>query len=303
MGGGHAHGSAGMRNRRTLVFALCLGLSVVAVQLVGAFLANSLALLADAAHMFTDVAGIALAIVAISIAARSTRPSRTFGLYRIEILATVANGFLLLGMSIYILTEAVQRWNHPEPVKPAVMIGAALYGVAANVTSMVILRRGSKESLAVKGAYLEVLSDALGSFGVVIAGLVVLATGFDRADVVVSVVIALFMVPRTLLLLRDAFGVLMENAPRGLDPGLVRAELAGVPGVESVHDLHIWAITSGMPSLSAHVVVTPACFDAERQPHVLAELQRTLYESFDIEHSTLQIELPEHREGESSQHP
>lgn len=303
MGGGHDHGSAGMRNRGTLVIALCLGLSVVAVQLVGAFLANSLALLADAAHMFTDVAGIALAIVAISIAARRTRPSRTFGLYRIEILATVANGFLLLGVSAYILVEAVQRWSHPEPVQPGVMIVAALYGVAANVASLLLLRRGSRESLAVKGAYLEVFSDALGSFGVVVAGLVVLGTGFDRADVIVSVVIAIFMVPRTLLLLRDAFGVLMENAPRGVDPELIRTDLAALPGVRSVHDLHVWAITSGMPSLSAHIVVEPSCFGADDQARLLAELQRTLHENFAVEHSTLQIEPPQHREGESAQHP
>lgn len=303
MGGGHDHGSAGMRNRGTLVVALCLGLSVVVVQLLGAYLANSLALLADAAHMVTDVAGIALALIAISIAARPTRPSRTFGLFRLEILATVANGFLLLGVSGYILFEAVQRWSDPEPVKPGVMIAAALYGLAANAVSMCMLRRGAKESLAIKGAYLEVFSDALGSLGVLLAGVVVLATGFDRADVIVSVAIALFMIPRTLLLLRDAFGVLMENAPRGLDPERVRDDLAAVPGVVSVHDLHVWCITSGMASLSAHVVVEPACFAGDRQPELLAELQQILHERFDIEHSTLQVELPQHRAGESGQHP
>lgn len=303
MGGGHQHASAGMRSRGRLLIALGIGVSVVAVQLLGAVLSDSLALLADAAHMFTDVAGIALAILAISLAARATAPRRTFGLYRLEILAAVANGLLLLALSAYILVEAVQRWQQPVAVQPGIMIAAAVYGVLANGTSMYLLRHGSRASLAVRGAYLEVLSDALGSIGVAIAGVVVWTTGYARADVIVSVLIALFMIPRTLLLLRDAFGVLMENAPRGIDLDRLRADILAVPGVVAVHDLHVWTITSGMPSLSAHVAASGDPYSDGSGTRVLCDVQAVVHDRHGIEHCTLQIEAPDHVVGEESAHP
>ncbi len=298
---GHTH-SAGMQNRPQLVRALFLGLSIVVVQVVGAFWSNSLALLADAAHTLTDVAGIGLAIAAITVAARRTKPHRTYGLYRLEIIATIANGLLLLALSGYILFEAVQRWESPESVRPGVMILAALYGVAVNGISLMLLRGGSGESLAVKGAYLEVLSDTLGSVGVVLAGVVVLVTGFDRADVVVSVAIALFMIPRTLLLLREAFGVLMENAPRELDLDQMRADMLAVPGVTALHDMHVWTITSGLVAMSSHVTVTQDPFRGGCGSQVLDELQALLRDKYGVEHSTLQLEPPEHQDHESGHH-
>lgn len=301
MGGGHSH-SAGMQNRPQLIRALCLGLSIVAVQVVGAALSNSLALLADAAHTLTDVAGIGLAIAAITVAARSTKPHRTYGLYRLEIIATIANGLLLLGLSAYILFEAVQRWGSPEAVKPGIMIAAAVYGVVANGAALVLLRRGSSESLAVRGAYLEVLSDTLGSIGVAAAGVVVLVTGFERADVVVSVAIALFMIPRTLLLLREAFGVLMENAPREIDLTQMRTDMLAVPGVTALHDMHVWTITSGLVAMSCHVTVTQDPFTGGWGSQILDDLQELLNTTYGVEHSTLQLEPPQHLAHESGQH-
>ncbi len=301
MGGGHSH-SAGMQNRPQLIRALCLGLSIVAVQVVGAALSNSLALLADAAHTLTDVAGIGLAIAAITVAARSTKPHRTYGLYRLEIIATIANGLLLLGLSAYILFEAVQRWGSPEAVKPGIMIAAAVYGVVANGAALVLLRRGSSESLAVRGAYLEVLSDTLGSIGVAAAGVVVLVTGFERADVVVSVAIALFMIPRTLLLLREAFGVLMENAPREIDLTQMRTDMLAVPGVTALHDMHVWTITSGLVAMSCHVTVTQDPFTGGCGSQILDDLQELLNTTYGVEHSTLQLEPPQHLAHESGQH-
>lgn len=301
MGSGHGH-SAGMQNRPQLIRALLLGLSIVVVQVLGALWSNSLALLADAAHTLTDVAGIGLAVAAITVAAKPTKPHRTYGLYRLEVIATIANGLLLLGLSAYILYEAVQRWSSPEEITPGIMIAAALYGVVVNGISLAMLRRGSGESLAVKGAYLEVLSDTLGSVGVVLAGLVVLATGFDRADVVVSVAIALFMIPRTLLLLREAFGVLMENAPRELDLERMKADMLQVPGVTALHDMHVWTITSGLVAMSCHVTVTDDPFTGGCGSAVLDELQELLHDKYGVSHSTLQLEPPAHADHESGSH-
>lgn len=301
MGGSHSH-SAGMANRPQLIRALLLGLSIVVVQVVGSLWSNSLALLADAAHSLTDVAGIGLAIAAITVAAKPTKPHRTYGLYRLEIIATIANGLLLLALSGYILVEATQRWENPETVKPAVMILAALYGVAVNGISLILLRRGSGESLAVKSAYLEVLSDTLGSLGVVLAGVAVLVTGFDRADVIVSVAIALFMIPRTLLLLREAFGVLMENAPRELDLEQMRTDMLAVPGVTDIHDVHVWTITSGLVAMSGHVTVTRDPFRGGCGSQVLDDLQELLRDRYGVEHSTLQLEPPDHLAHETGHH-
>mgnify|MGYP000859481964 FL=1 len=299
---GHDHGSAGMSNRPQLIRALFMGLSIVVVQVVGAIWSNSLALLADAAHTLTDVAGIGLAIAAITVAARATKPHRTYGLYRLEIIATIANGLLLLGLSAYILFEAIHRWSDPEPIKPGIMIAAALYGVVVNGLALAMLRRGRGEALAVKGAYLEVMSDTLGSLGVVLAGVVVLVTGFDRADVVVSVAIALFMIPRTLLLLREAFGVLMENAPRELDLDGMREDMLAVPGVIALHDMHVWTITSGLLAMSCHVTVSDDPFTGGCGSQVLDDLQGLLHDKYGLTHTTLQLEPPAHAEHEVGPH-
>ena len=303
MGHDHAHVSAGMKNRKPLIITLCLGLSVLVVQATGALLSGSLALLADTVHVFADVFGVLMALVAITVAARPTKQHRTFGLYRLEILVTVANGLLLLGLSIFILVEAYDRWFNPASIDAPIMLAAAIYGLVANGIGVWLLRKGSGESLAVRGAYLEVFSDALGSIGVVIAALILMATGWDRVDCLVSVAIALFMIPRTLMLLRSALSVLMENAPTGIDLDELRQHMAEVPGVVAVHDLHVWTITSGMPSLSAHVTVEPDPFVDGSGARVLEALKECLHDCFEIGHTTFQLESVEQSRKEEGQHP
>lgn len=303
MGADHSHASAGMRNRKQLLITLGLGISALAVQLVGGLMSGSLALLADSVHIFADVFGVALALVAVTVAARPTKPARTFGLYRLEILATVFNGMLLLVLSIFILYEAVQRWFEPEPINAWVVILAACYGLLANLAGVILLRRGSNESLAVRGAYLEVMSDAIGSAGVLVAGVVILATGWDRADVLVSIGIALFIIPRTLRLLGAALGILMEHAPADLDLEEVRRHMMEVDHVVAVHDLHAWTITSGMTSLSAHVTVEPDPYSAGSGTRTLQALEECVHDCFDIAHTTFQLESPSHTEAETPRHP
>lgn len=303
MGNDHSHVSAGMRNRKNLLIALGLGCSVLVVQLTGALLSGSLALLADSVHVFADVLGVGLAAAAVTVAARPTKAHRTFGLYRLEVLATVFNGLLLLGLSGYILIEAWRRWFEPTDISAPIMIVSAGYGLAANVASLLILRKGSAESMNVRSAYLEVMSDAMGSFGVIVAGIVVMITGWERADVIVSVAIALFIIPRTLTLLRQAFSVLMENAPRGLSLEEVRTHMLDVDAVVEVHDLHAWTITSGMPALSAHVIVEPDPFEGGTGGRVLDQLAECLHEHFEIEHTTFQLEPWQHKDHEDPRHP
>ncbi|MFZ1363108.1 MAG: cation diffusion facilitator family transporter [Candidatus Nanopelagicales bacterium] len=305
MGHDHSHGleSAGMRNRGRLAVTFCLGLLVLVVQLIGAAISGSLALLADSVHVFADSFGVGLALLAVTVAARKTKPSRTFGLFRLEILATVFNGVLLLALSGFILYEAWERWNSPSTIDAPVMLVAAVFGLVANLVGVYLLRRGAQESLAVKGAYLEVLSDALGSIGVVIAAIVIWTTGWDRADVLVSLAIALFIIPRTFLLLRDAINVLLESAPPDLDLDEVRAHILAVDGVAEVHDLHAWTITSGMPSLSAHVFVDPDPYRDGSGSEILLRLQDCVADCFGITHTTFQLESATHSEHEDVQHP
>ncbi len=292
-----------MANRKRLLITLCLGLSVLVVQAIGAVLSGSLALLADTVHVFADVFGVFMALVAITIASRPTKQRRTFGLYRLEILATVANGLLLLGLAAFILIQAYERWFNPEPIDAPIMLAAGVFGLVANSVGAWLLRSGSKDSLAVRGAYLEVMSDALGSLGVVLAAVILITTGWEQVDSLVSLAIALFMIPRTLLLLRDAFSILMESAPTGVDLDEIRQHMSGVPGVVAVHDLHVWTITSGMPSLSAHVTVEPDPFVDGSGARILVELNECLHDCFEIGHTTFQLESVEHSRSEGEQHP
>jgi cation diffusion facilitator family transporter len=292
-----------MQNRGSLAITLCLGISILVVQLVGARLSGSLALLAGSVHVFADVVAVALALIAITVAARPTKPHRTFGLYRLEIISAVFNGILLLGLSVYIVVEAIDRFTQPSVVNAPIMIAAAGYGLIANGIGMLLLRRGAGDSLAVRGAYLEVLSDTFGSAAVVLAGVVIMLTGWGHADSLASLAIALFIVPRTLLLLRDSLGVLMENAPTGLDLDLVRQRMMEVDGVRAVHELHAWTITSGMTSLSAHVTVEPDPYLDGSGARILAELDACLHDWFAIGHTTFQLESESHTENEPDLHP
>lgn len=301
----HQHGrsTATARHRRALLWALAVTLGVVGIQVVGGLLAGSLALLADAAHMLTDATGIAVALVAARLATRPPTSARTFGLQRAEVLAALANALLLGGLAIWVLVEAARRWSEPPEVATGLMIAVAVLGGLANLVSLALLHRGQRESLNVRGAYLEVLGDLVGSVAVVAAGVVIAVTGWTRADVVASAAIGLFILPRAWRLLREVVDVLLEATPRGIDLDEVRRHVLEVPGVVDVHDLHAWTITSGVPVLSAHVVVDDACLADNRSGDVLDALGRCLGEHFDTEHSTFQLEPRTHATHEHPTHP
>ncbi len=300
---GHSHApslTASYRSR--LVFVLGLTVTVLMVQLVGAALSNSLALLADAGHMLTDVAGIGLALLAITLANRPASPRRTFGYYRLEILAALANAGLLIGVALWVLIEAFDRLQNPPEVAAGSMLLFALVGLAANLVGMMLLRGGAGSSLNIKGAYLEVLGDALGSVLAVAAAVVIMATGWLRADAVGSVLVALLILPRAWLLVRDAVDVLLEASPKNVNLDEVRQHILDTPGVVGAHDLHVWTITSGMPVLASHVVVDDAVIAQGRSGHVLDDLTACLADHFAVGHCTFQIEPQGHAHHEAPTH-
>jgi cobalt-zinc-cadmium efflux system protein len=304
VGHGHRHApaTAGGVHSRRLVVVLALTLAVLAAEVVGAVLSGSLALLADAGHMATDAAGLALALAAVRLAQRPARGRRTFGWQRVEILAAVANGLLLLLVAVYVLLEAIRRIGHPPEIGSGLMLAVATVGLVVNLGSLAVLHGGRDESLNVRGAYLEVLADALGSVAVIVAAVVIATTGWTPADIVASAVIGFLVVPRAWHLLREAFDVLLEAAPRGVDLHQVRAHILGVDGVLDVHDLHAWTITSGSPVLSAHVVVTDEALAAGHGGRVLDALCSCLGEHFDLEHCTFQLEAAAHAGHEAPVH-
>ena len=304
--GGHGHdhtGSAAAQHRGRLVAVLGLTAAVLVVEVIGSVLTGSLALLADAGHMATDVAGILLAVLAVTFAARPATPARTFGYYRLEILAAVVNAVLLFGVALVILVEAWRRWSEPPPVEGGPMLVFALVGLVANLAGLLLLRSGAAESLNVRGAYLEVLGDLMGSAAVIVAAVVIALTGWQRADVVASVLVAAMILPRTWSLLREAVDVLLEAAPRGVDLAQVREHILATPGVLDAHDLHAWTITSGMPVLSVHVVVADEALADGGGGRVLDQLGGCLAEHFDVEHCTFQLEPAGHVDHEGRTHP
>jgi cobalt-zinc-cadmium efflux system protein len=300
MGAGHDHGrppagagvtgTAAAGHRVRLRIALGITLTMTAVQVAGGLLADSLALLADAGHMATDALGLGMALLAIHFANRPPSERRTYGFARAEILAALANCVLLFGVGGYVLYEAVQRFLTPTATEGGLTLLFGVAGLVANSVSLALLLRGQKESLNVRGAFLEVLADTLGSLAVIVSAVVVLLTGWQAADPAASLLIGLMIVPRTVRLAREALEVLLEAAPRNVDMAQVRAHILGVRGVEDLHDLHVWTITSGMPVLSAHVVVSREVLDAMGHERVLHELQDCLGEHFDVEHCTFQLE-------------
>lgn len=293
----HVHSSAAAdRGRLLAVFGLTLG--IFAVEVIGGFASNSLALLADAAHMLTDVVGIGLALLAIWIGTRPANAERTFGYQRLEILAAVVNAVLLFGVAAFILFEAIRRLAAPPEIASGLMIAVALVGLAGNGASLWLLRKAQANSLNMRGAYLEVMGDFAGSAAVIIAGVIIVVTGLTTADAIASALIAVLILPRTWGLLRDAVDVLLEATPKGLDMDLVRSHILEAPDVTEVHDLHVWTITSGMNVVSAHVIVEP---DAEPAA-VLDHLCECLSGFFDIEHSTFQIETADRRPLEEVGH-
>jgi cobalt-zinc-cadmium efflux system protein len=285
-GHAHSHAPAPDADRRWLGVALALILAFMAVEVVAGLLAGSLALLSDAAHMLTDAGSIALALVAARLAARPPAGRFTYGLGRAEILSAQINGATLLVLAGVIAWEAVQRLGDPPEVEGLVVLVVGLAGAGVNVAAAWALSRAERRSLNVEGARAHVLADLYASFGAALAGLVVLTTGFERADVVVALLVAALMVRSGFSLLGLSAGVLLEASPRGIDPAAVGRALASHPGVSEVHDLHVWEVTSGFAALSAHVLV-PAGEDCHGRRE---ELERLLAERFGLEHTTLQVE-------------
>ncbi|MEV8022952.1 cation diffusion facilitator family transporter [Streptomyces sp. NPDC086554] len=304
MGAGHDHGhthggTATSAYRGRLRVALSITITVMVVEIVGGIMADSLALIADATHMATDALGLGMALLAIHFANRPPTESRTFGYARAEILAALANCLLLLGVGGYVLYEAIQRFITPAETEGGLTIVFGVIGLVANMISLSLLMRGQKDSLNVRGAFLEVMADALGSVAVLVAAVLILTTGWQAADPIASLVIGLMIVPRTVKLLRETLNVLLESAPKGVDMAEVRSHILGLPGVEDVHDLHAWTITSGMPVLSAHVVVSSETLNAIGHEKMLHELQGCLGDHFDVEHCTFQLEPVGHAEHEA----
>jgi cobalt-zinc-cadmium efflux system protein len=300
---GHGHvpqGTAGARHGGRLGAVLAITLGVLAVELVGAAWSGSLVLLADAGHMAADAAGIGLALVAVWAAGRPPTTRRTFGYQRAEILAAAFNAVLLFAVAGYVIYEAIHRLADPPEIDSGVMVAAGILALAGSLASLALLRRGQAESLNVRGAFLEVLSDAFGAAAVVVSALVVAVTGFERADAIAALAIGLLILPRTWRLLRDALDILLEATPRGIDLGAVRRHLVRTPGVIDVHDLHAWTITSGLPVLSAHVVVDDAAYAGCGE--VLDRVAACLTDHFDVEHCTFQLEPASHAAHEAPLH-
>lgn len=292
--------AAGQRGRLTLV--LCVTVAILVAEVIGGLLAHSLVLLADAGHMAADAAGIGLSLLAVIWAGKPPTSQRTFGYQRAEILAAVVNAVVLFGLGAFLLFEAIRRLLAPGTAEPGLMAVFGVVALAGNATSLMLLRRGQGGSLNIRGAYLEVLSDLLGATAVLIAAAVISTTGFQRADPLASLVIAVLIVPRTVKLLREAVDILLEATPRGLDLDEVREQLLSVDGVVGVHDLHAWTITSGIPVLSAHVVVDQALWDNGTTPQVLDRLSDCLGGHAVSDHSTFQLEAETHADHEGVLH-
>jgi len=293
-GHGHSHGvsvRAGARHTGRLWAVVGILSVFLVVEVVGALATNSLSLLSDAGHMLTDLVGIGMALAAIHVANRRVQQShRTFGLYRLEILAALANAVLLFAVGLYVLWEAIDRLRHPESVHSGEMLVIAIAGAIANVVCFLLLRKGANESLNVRGAYLEVLADLLTSVGVIVAAIVIVVTQWEWVDPVIGAGIGLFIFPRTWKLGAQALRVLVEAAPPHLDVEAVRTDLSAVDGVLSVHDLHVWTLTSEMDTATAHLVVA----DESEVHGVLDQAREVLRVNYHIEHSTLQVEPASH---------
>lgn len=294
MGTGHTHGTAAGRHKGKLAWALVLTTAFVAVEVIGGLLTGSLALLADAAHMLTDAGGLALALVAIRFSERPATPQKTYGYVRMEVLSAVVNAVVLLVLTIYILYEAYQRFQNPPEILSGAMLVVAAAGLLVNIISMKLLSAGSSESLNVKGAYFEVMSDMLGSLGVIVAALIIMFTGWTLADPIIGAGIGLFIIPRTWILLKQAVHILMEGTPPEIDMALLERKLLAIPGVTAVHDLHVWTITSGLDAMSCHLVVA----DMAQARDILTNANELMKTSFGLDHTTIQIEDQALREVE-----
>jgi cobalt-zinc-cadmium efflux system protein len=302
-GHGHTHDLAGMaQHRGRLAVVLGITVAVLVVELVGAAISGSLALLADAGHMVTDVAGLTMGLVAATLAARPATPARTWGYRRAEVLGAAAQAAVLLVVGVFILVEGVRRLLDPPEVTTGVMLLFGAVGLVGNLAGLGILAGSRTANLNLRAAFLEVLNDTLGSVAVLVAAVVIATTGWLRADAVASLLIGALIVPRTVALLRDTVHVLLESTPRGLDLGKVRHRILSVPHVVDVHDLHASLVATGLPVLTAHVVVDDSCFHDGHLGSLLDELQGCLADDFDVDHSTIQFESARHADHEHQTH-
>ncbi len=294
----HHHGQhrehTAAENRRRLLLVLAITALYLVAEVVGGVLTNSLALLSDAGHMLTDVGSLMLALFALWFARRPATPAKTFGYYRIEILAALFNGITLLGVAVIIMFEAWQRLRQPPAVQGVGMLIIATGGLIVNLLSAYLLQHGHAHSLNIRAAFYHVLGDVLGSLGAIIAGVLILCCGWTLADPVLAIVIAILIIVSAIGLVRDASDVLLEATPRHIDTEALRTALLNVPGVTGVHDLHIWTITSGLYAMSCHVVVVPEQFTIAK----LEEIRYLLHDRYDVPHQTVQLETCELAEEE-----
>jgi len=306
-GRGHDHSAdlspeAGTGSRRILTVVLIITGTILAVEVVGAVISGSLALLADAGHMLTDAAGLSLALFAAVLMQRPATDRLTWGYRRAEVLAAAAQAAVLLAVGAFILIEGVRRLLAPPEVASGAMVVFGLVGLAGNAVSIALLSRARSENLNTRAAFLEVVNDALGSLAVLVAAAVIAVTGWQRADAVASLLIGMLILPRTWQLLRQTIKVLLEATPESVDLSEVRAHLLGVAHVQAVHDLHASTVGTGLPVLTAHVVVDDACFHDGHLTQMLDQLQGCLAGHFDVEHSTFQFEAAAHADHELPTH-
>lgn len=304
---GHSHAPSpgtGATNRTRLTLAIAIVAIVLVVEVIGAWITGSLALLADAGHMFSDLAGLTIALAATVVAARPATDRQTFGYQRAEVFGALLNGLILLGVAAAVVIGAVDRLLDPGAghVLGVPMLVVAVIGLGANLAGVLLLRPAQASSINMRGAYLEVLADALGSVAVIVAAVVILLTGFEQADAIASLLIAAMIVPRAFVLLRDVVRVFSESAPADTDVAEIRRHILATPGVHDVHDVHVWAITSGAHVFSAHVVVDPRVLADGGTGSLLDDLSECLVQHFDVAHSTFQLEPVEHAAHEDQHH-
>lgn len=307
MGAGHDHGAGGLDapdHRRRLAVAFGITATILVAQAVGAVLTGSLALLTDTAHMLTDATGLAVALVAASLALRPATKRRTWGFRRVEVLAALAQAALLLAVGAYAAVEGVRRLLEPPEVPSSELLVFGIVGLVGNLVAIAVLASGRRANLNLRAAFLEVVNDALGSVGVIVAAVVIATTGYQRADAIAGLLIAVLIVPRAFRLLREATAVLMEFTPEGLDLDDVRRHILSLDHVEDVHDLHASTVATGLPTISAHVVVDDACFRDGHALEIVERVRTCVAHHFpvSVEHSTFQLETAALRDREAHGH-
>ena len=304
MAEGHDHGTAHAANRTSLAIAFGITASILVAEIVGAVLTGSLALIVDAGHMTTDAGGLLVALLASSLALRPATSKRTWGFARAEVLAATLQAAILLAVGLFVLVEGIRRLFEPPEIPATGLLVFGIIGLVGNIISIVVLFSGRAANFNIRAAFLEVVNDALGSVGVIAAAIVIAVTGWQGADAVAAILIGTLILPRAVKLLRETTGVLLESTPAGLDLDALREHLLALPYVRDIHDLHATQIASGLPVLTAHVTVDPKCFQEDRAPRLLDQLQACVAEHFDvsIEHSTFQLEPEAHREHEHVPH-